>query len=84
MRINIYAEELTERIEIVRRVPATGHTDQEFIGLRVYLKSPPELHADAEDDDTSAVTFWFADEREIDAFIDRLGEALATTGAQGG
>lgn len=84
MRINIYAEELSDRFEIVRRVPSTGHTDQEFIGLRVYLKSPPELHTDADDDDTSAVTFWFASEREMDGFIDRLGEALATTGAQGG
>ena len=60
MRLNIYAEELTERFEVVERIPSTGHTDQKFYGLRFYLRSPPELHADPEDDDTSAITIWFA------------------------
>lgn len=72
MRINIYAEELTDRFEVVRRTPSTGHTDQQFYGLRFYLRSPPELHADAEDDDTSAVTVWFATESAMEAFADGL------------
>lgn len=59
MRINVYAEELTEETEVV-----TKHVDDEqfgprtFYGVRFYLKSPDELHADPEDDDRSAITLW--------------------------
>lgn len=61
MRINIYSEELTDRVEKVTR-EANGTT---FYGLRFYLKSPPELHHTADDDDTSAVTFWAGSEEEL-------------------
>lgn len=71
MRVNVYAEEMTERVEIVQK--------GEFTGLRFYLELPvtiPEghyergLHADRDcnfqgpfihhpgDDDSAAVTFW--------------------------
>lgn len=63
MRVNVYAEELTDRIEIVRK-EIDGHT---FTGLRIYLELPvtlngvhhsgPFLHRPG-DDDSSAVTFW--------------------------
>ncbi len=70
MRVNVYAEEMTERVEIV--------TKGEFTGIRFYLELPvalatppaklgaqpgiahisgPFLHH-AGDDDSSAVTFW--------------------------
>lgn len=70
MRVNVYAEEITDRIQIV----AKG----EFTGLRFYLELPvslstppatlgaqpgiahlqgPFIHH-AGDDDSSAVTFW--------------------------
>lgn len=57
MRINIYAEELTDRVEVVTKAPP-NHPDTEFAGVRLYLKSPDELHADPDDDDTSAITIW--------------------------
>ena len=69
MRINVYSEEISARIEIVEKTADTGTT---FVGLRVYLKSPPELHSTAEDDDTSAVTFWFDSRDALAAFHDRL------------
>ncbi len=72
MRLNIYSEELTERVEKVTK-EANGHT---FYGLRFYLKSPPELHHTAEDDDTSAVTFWAASEDELCHLMD-LGRGSA-------
>ncbi len=50
MRINIYTEELTDEVEVVEKGG--------FHGLRFYLKSPEELHHDADDDDRSAITFW--------------------------
>lgn len=64
MRVNVYAEEMTHRLEIVKKV-IDGHA---FTGLRFYLYLPVTLgngkqvqgafiHRDG-DDDSSAVTFW--------------------------
>lgn len=70
MRINVYAEEMTDRVEIV-----TKEVDgQMFTGIRFYLYLPvtldratdfelgtavrgPFIHHEG-DDDSSAVTFW--------------------------
>jgi len=64
MRINVYAEEMSEDIEVISK-EINGH---EFTGLRFYLYLPVTLpngeqvqgkfmhHPD--DDDSSAVTFW--------------------------
>lgn len=60
MRVNVYGEELTERIEIVTK-EVDGYI---FYGLRFWLKFPNAewwIHrkVDGEDDDdSSAVTFW--------------------------
>jgi hypothetical protein len=57
MRVNVYAEEITERCKLVEaHVKETGAT---FYGIRFYLKT----HADMlpprhPDDDSSGVTFW--------------------------
>jgi len=54
MRVNVYAEELTERIEIVKKA-----VNQElFYGVRLYLKSHPDLHHSDSDNDESAITLW--------------------------
>ena len=63
MRVNIYAEELTDRIEIVSK----KIDGQVYTGLRFYLELPatvdgvqysgPFMHRPG-DDDSSAVTFW--------------------------
>lgn len=63
MRVNVYAEEMTERVEIVEK--AVG--DVVFTGMRFYLELPvthgqmqmrgPFMHHKG-DDDSSAVTFW--------------------------
>lgn len=63
MRVNVYAEEMTERLEIKRKVIE----GQVFTGLRIYLELPvtvagrqvqgPFMHHPG-DDDSSAVTFW--------------------------
>jgi hypothetical protein len=59
MRINVYNEEvtdrMTERIEVRTKTANTGTT---FYGLHFYLESPDALHHSSEDDDTSAVVFW--------------------------
>lgn len=63
MRVNVYAEEMTDRIEIISKVI----DGQRFTGLRFYLELPvtvagnqlkgPFMHRPG-DDDSSAVTFW--------------------------
>ena len=63
MRVNVYAEEMTQRVEIISKV-IDGQT---FTGLRFYLELPatingkqhqgPFIHRPG-DDDSSAVTFW--------------------------
>lgn len=57
MRINVYAEELTDRVEIIEKSP-DSHPDVTFYGVRFYLKSPDGLHDDPDDDDSSAITLW--------------------------
>ena len=64
MRVNVYAEEMTDRVEIIWK----EIDSQVFTGLRVYLELPvtlsngnqirgPFMHR-PNDDDSSAVTFW--------------------------
>ena len=65
MRINVYSEELKAdelpRVEIVTANYTSSRTGNPMTnyGLRVYLKSHPDLHfVPGRDDDRSAVTFW--------------------------
>lgn len=58
MRVNVYAEELTLDTQIVTQKVETDKGTRTFYGVRVFLKSPDELHHSANDDDRSAVTFW--------------------------
>jgi hypothetical protein len=55
MRVNVYNEELTDRVKFMTRKAGTG---VEFYGISFYLASPVELHSSPTDDDSSAVTFW--------------------------
>lgn len=68
MRVNVYAEEMTQRVELVSKIV----DGQEFIGIRFYLELPVTQHIDGRgfnlyrgpfyhsegDDDSAAVTFW--------------------------
>jgi hypothetical protein len=64
MRVNVYAEEMTDRVEVISKTI----NGQEFTGLRLYLELPatgqdginvqgPFIHS-LGDDDSAAVTFW--------------------------
>lgn len=72
MRTNVYEEELTGDVDLVR-TRASGGT-QVFFGARCYLKSPKSLMT--ADDDRSAVTFWFTDERRSIIMRDAMKRAL--------
>jgi hypothetical protein len=57
MRVNVYTEEITNRVELVKKT--VEDTGEKFYGVRFFLASPPELHRkDQGDDDASSVTFW--------------------------
>jgi hypothetical protein len=74
VRINLYEEELTDEVRVVNKLAEnTGIT---YYGVRFYLKSPPELHDTDDDDDRSAVTFWFGDYDLCRTFRDRCARLL--------
>ena len=71
MRVNVYTEELPTgprpMCEIVTAEYTSSRTGKrtENFGLRIFLKSAPELHDTPKDDDRSAVTFWCGPNREM-------------------
>lgn len=60
MRVNVYGEELTERVEIITKEV----DDFKFFGVRLWLKFPNQpwwIHRKVDgvdDDDSSAITLW--------------------------
>lgn len=55
MRVNIYSQELTKEVELVKTKADTGIV---YYGVRMYLASPDVLHHTSMDDDRSAITLW--------------------------
>ena len=55
MRVNVYGEELTDEVEIIKQ---RDDRDRVMYGVRFYLDSPESLHREPGEDDRSAVTFW--------------------------
>jgi hypothetical protein len=68
MRLNVYSDELTDRVEVVNKTTSAG----DFIGVRLFIETPitlknqhgmkqvvrgPSEPVDG-DDDSSAVTLW--------------------------
>jgi|SRR5215469_16081286 len=69
MRINVYAEEITNEIDRVSKVvtgedgkPAACHA------IRLYLRSALELHHTPDDDDRPAITLWLP--RDLSARVE--------------
>lgn len=59
MRLNIYAEELTNEVRnIVKTAVQPDGERRSFYGVGFFLASPDVLHHTATDDDRSAVTLW--------------------------
>lgn len=94
MRVNVYAEEMTDRVEVISK-EVEG---RRYTGLRIYLELPvtlpaidtngnplqargPFIHR-AGDDDSSAVTFWGKQDlrKVLKLALARLDEHYAETG----
>jgi hypothetical protein len=83
MRVNVYTEELLlenqgdfSDAEIVTTEYISSRTGKKMInyGLRIFLRSAPELHyIPGRDDDRSAVTFWCGSDRaNVRTFVNNL------------
>jgi hypothetical protein len=71
VRVNIYWEELSdEPPEVIERT--AGSNNMPFWGLRIWLRSPLVLRKTEDDDDRSAVTFWFESHAALNDFVERL------------
>lgn len=57
MRINVYNEEITGEVQVIEKT--AWDTGVKFTGVRLFLASPDSLHNEPDDDDRSAITFWF-------------------------
>ena len=79
MRINIYNEELTDRVEFKYDTARTG---AQFYALWFYLHSPEQLHKNASDDDQSAVVFWSDTREKLLALLAKAMEEIRGFGAQ--
>jgi len=81
MRINVYAEELTTEVKVLKKKIEDG---REFIAVRLFLKSHKDLHHTPADDDRSAITFWVpwykGKNHPVD--LNNVFYALHTTSAQ--
>lgn len=88
MRINVYTEELPDQstpmphVEIVQAKYISSRSGEEMTnyGLRVYLKSSPDLHyVPPRDDDRSAITFWCGSKQtNLYQFVEILKLAVET------
>lgn len=83
MRINVYTEELLPTsqgvltvAEVVTADYISSRTGKKMTnyGVRIYLRSAPELHyVPPRDDDRSAITFWCGEkERYVLEFLDDI------------
>lgn len=75
MRVNVYEEEMTDEVQVVETVASgTGIT---YYGVRIIMKSAGELHNTEEDDDRSAITFWFGNQDMCELFCGMCKTMLA-------
>ena len=73
MRVNVYSQEITEEVVVVETESNTG---KKYPGVRFMLHSSEKLHHRPDDDDRSAVTFWFHDHAEARNFFGRALKSI--------
>lgn len=79
MRINVYSQELTPEVILVKKESNTGVV---YHAAQLVLHSSDRLHHPPEDDDRSAVTFWLPKSRskrdQIATAFDRVAQIFRT------
>ena len=82
MRVNVYGEELTDRIELVEKSVDEGGEVYTFYGIRIWLKFPNQdwwIHRKVNgilDDDSSAVTIWATNKNKLSVLLQRMAGVL--------
>lgn len=77
MRVNVYGEELTDRLELVEKTVDEGGEPYTFYGVRFWLKFPNQdwwVHRKYKgeiDDDSSAVTIWAPTKEKLELMLRR-------------
>ena len=61
MRVNIYSQELTDEVKLIRKESNTGVV---YHAVQLVLHSSPMLHHPPADDDRSAITIWLPKSKE--------------------
>lgn len=85
MRVNVYGEELTDRIELVEKQVDESGEVYTFYGLRLWLKFPNQdwwIHrkvAGELDDDSTAITIWAMSKEKLQLTLDRMSSVLQGT-----
>lgn len=86
MRINVYGEELTDRVEKIEKTV----DGVQYYGLRIYLYMPvttkphnmqvkgPLIHREG-DDDSSAITLWSSSKQQLRNLVGQMLTALVTS-----
>lgn len=85
MRVNVYGEELTDRIELITKdvVEETTNETFTFYGIRFWLKFPNQpwwIHRkvnEEEDDDSSAITIWAPNKKELQKLFNKALDELS-------
>lgn len=79
MRINVYSQELTSEVQMLRKESNTGTV---YHAAQMMLHSSTMLHHPPADDDRSAVTFWLpksqARREEMARAFERIAEIFRT------
>ena len=92
MRVNVYGEELTNRIEVVTKQVIENEGDMEetrytFFGVRFWLKFPNQdwwIHRKVDqelDDDSTAITFWGQSLEELESRFQSAIKELQKAGS---
>lgn len=83
MRVNVYGEELTERVELIEKEVDEGGEVYTFYGIRLWLKFPNQpwwIHrkvGGVDDDDSSAITIWAPSKAALSSLLNVMLETVA-------
>jgi hypothetical protein len=85
MRVNVYGEELTDRIELISKEVDEGGEVYTFYGMRLWLRFPNQewwIHrkvGGVMDDDSSAITIWAPTQEALQEIINKMGHVAHGT-----
>lgn len=79
VKINVYGDNLRSRVEVTKKTPEGSKTPQTpegvpYFGIQFFIGT--DFHHDPDDEDTSAVVFWYHNKFQRDELKAALVSAL--------